>query len=224
MQIAHGLDAVRASIADACALARRDPASVRLVAVSKKHLVECVIDARSCGQVDFGENYAQELAGKAADTRTQGVTWHHIGRVQSSNAKSIAQFADYVHGLEDAKAASALSRHAHTAGRTIKVMLAVNFGDEEQKSGVAPSEVPRLADEVRAMPSLQLVGLMTLPPPDVEIASRHFHELYTLREQLGGAALLPELSMGMSHDMTQAIAAGATMVRVGTAIFGTRIS
>ncbi len=222
MQIAHGLEFVRGGIADACTLAARAPASVRLVAVSKKHPVECVMDALSLGQLEFGENYAQELADKAADACTSGAVWHHIGRVQSSNAKSLAQYADYVHGLETAKSAGALSRHAQTFGRNLRVMLAVNFGDEEQKSGVSVQDSTRLADAVRVLPALQLVGLMTLPPPDQGVARRHFDALYQLREQLGGAALLPELSMGMSHDMTLAIAAGATMVRVGTAIFGAR--
>lgn len=220
--VAASLEGVHTRIAEACVAASRPPADVRLVAVSKKHPAEAILEARAAGQSEFGENYAQELADKASDPRLEGVLWHHIGRLQTSTLKLVATHATYVHGLDQLKHAEGLSRHALGLGRSLRVLIAVNFGDESQKGGVAPDAVAALRDKVVQLPGLHVVGLMTLPPPDLMLARAQFDALRTLRDRLGGAPQLPELSMGMSHDMHAAIAAGATMVRVGTAIFGER--
>lgn len=219
--VAARLQSVRDRMRRACDSSGRDPRSVRLVAVSKKHALASILEAAEAGQVDFGENYAQELDQKAAEARAASLCWHHIGRVQSSTAKLVAARADWVHGVQDEKGGAALSKHAGALGRTLHVLVAVNFGDEAQKSGVAPSQAAELIATLRKLPALRVQGLMTLPPPALDIAWRHFEALYALREQLG-ATELPELSMGMSQDMELAIASGSTMVRVGTAIFGER--
>jgi len=223
--IAERLAEVRARIDAAARAAGRDPASVRLVAVSKTHPASAIREAYAAGQRDFGESYAQELRDKAEELADLAdLRFHFIGHLQTNKAKYVAKAASFVHSVDGEELARELDKRARAAGRPVlPVLLEVNAGIEAQKGGVPASEVRALVDVVRALPSLELRGLMTMPPfGDLGIARKVFEDLVRLRDALGGAAALPELSMGMSDDLDVAVAAGATMVRVGTAIFGAR--
>ena len=219
--VADGLARVRERVARAAVLASRDPSTVRLVAVSKTKPSEAIREAYAAGQRDFGENYAQELAEKAdALADLPDLSWHFIGHLQSNKAKLVAPRAHLIHAVDSVSLARELAKRA--AGRELSVLVEVNVGGEAQKHGVAPSELNALLDAVSGVPGLSLRGLMTMPPHDLDAARRAFEGLAELREKHGGAGRLPELSMGMSDDLEVAIACGATIVRVGTAIFGGR--
>jgi pyridoxal phosphate enzyme (YggS family) len=225
MTIAEGLAAVRARIERAAAAAGRDPASVRLVAVSKRKPADAIREAYAAGQRDFGENYAQELAEKAAALADlPDLRWHFIGHVQSNKAKVIAKVAHLVHAVDSPSLARELAkRFAPRSDRPkLQVLVEVNVGGEAQKHGAEPADLGPLLDAIEADEALALRGLMTMPPHDLDAARRAFEGLVALRERHGGDARLPELSMGMSDDLEVAVASGATLVRVGTAIFGAR--
>ncbi len=219
--VTDGLARVRARIAAAVQAASRDKTSVRLIAVSKTKPAEAIREAYGAGQRDFGENYAQELAEKA-DTLADlpDLRWHFIGHLQSNKAKLVAPRACLVHTVDSISLARELAKRAE--GRELAVLVEVNVGGEAQKHGVLPAELGPLLDGVSAVPGIALRGLMTMPPHDLAASKRAFDDLVLLRERHGGASRLPELSMGMSDDLEIAIAAGATFVRVGTAIFGGR--
>ncbi len=221
--IADRLAAVWRDVAEACLRAGRDPASVKLVAVSKTMPVEALQAAYDAGQRVFGENYAQELRDKARALPAD-VQWHFIGRLQANKAKYVAPVASRVHALEGADQAVALADRA--AGRTLDVLISVNVGGEETKGGVAPAALPAAVDAIAAVAGIRVVGLMALPPlrEDPAEMAPFFAELAALAaaERARGRAELTELSMGTSHDYAVAIAHGATWVRVGTAIFGAR--
>jgi hypothetical protein len=213
---------VLSRIEDARAASGRAPGSVRLVAVSKTKPAAAIREAYAAGQRDFGENYAQELAEKAEELRDLlDLRWHFIGHLQSNKAKVIAPLAALVHTVDSPALARELAKRT-PEGRRLPVLVEVNVGGEAQKSGIAPDAALSLVDAIAAEPRLELRGLMTIPPPDPEATRRAFAALAALQTRLGGAARLPELSMGMSDDLELAIAAGATLVRVGTAIFGAR--
>jgi hypothetical protein len=223
--IAAGLAEVRARIDRAARAAGRDPAAVKLVAVSKTKPPEAVREAYGAGQRAFGENYAQELAAKAealADLRD--VEWHFIGHLQTNKARVAARYAHVVHTVDSAVLARELGKRAAKEGRgALPVLIEVSVGGEAQKAGAAPSEIDEVMRAVQAEPALVLRGLMTMPPAgDLAAARRVFETVGSLRNLHGGAAVLPELSMGMSDDLEVAVACGATIVRVGTAIFGAR--
>lgn len=222
MSLEARLAAVRADIAAACAACGRDPASVTLVAVSKTRPAEAVREALAAGQVDFGENYAQELRDKA-DQLGAGPRWHFIGALQRNKVKYVVGRASLVHDVDSLAIAEEIGRRS-LPGRTA-VLVGVNVGDEAQKSGVPAADALALARAVAAVPGVELRGLMCIPPPtdDPEDAAPHFRRLAELAAR-GRAEGLPlhELSMGMSHDYPVAIREGATLVRVGTAIFGAR--
>ncbi len=216
--IAARLAVVRARIDAACAVAGRDPAEVTLVAVSKKHPAAAIREAYAAGQRDFGENYAQELRDKMRELDDlPDIRWHAIGHLQANKAKYVAGKA-LVHTLDRADLAQELVRRA---GGTVACLVEVNVADEPQKSGVSPDDLPERLAELRAVAGLELRGLMCIPPDadDPEDTRRWFRRLRELRD-----TLLPDgaLSMGMSHDYAVAIEEGATLVRVGTAIFGAR--
>ena len=214
------LEDVRARIAKAEVAAGRAPGSVRLVAVSKTKPSSAIREAYAAGQRDFGENYAQELAEKAvALADLADLRWHFIGHLQSNKAKLVAPVAHLVHAVDSASVASALAKRAPSR---LRVLVEVNVAGEAEKHGVPPSAVGPLLTAIEAEPNLELAGFMTMPPHDLDATKRAFADLVALRDQHGGAARLPELSMGMSDDLELAIAAGATMVRIGTAIFGAR--
>jgi pyridoxal phosphate enzyme (YggS family) len=222
--IASALDEVRARIARAAEACGRAPSDVKLVAVSKTKPPEAIREAYAAGQRAFGENYAQELDEKArALADLAGIEWHFIGHLQSNKARIAARAAHTIHTVDGEALARELGKRAATAGRTLNTLIEVNVGGEAQKHGCAPSEISEVMAAVRAQPSLVLRGLMTMPPVDDDAAARRvFETLASLRSLHGGAAALPELSMGMSSDLEIGIACGATMVRVGTAIFGDR--
>jgi pyridoxal phosphate enzyme (YggS family) len=224
--IGHHFAQTLARIEQAARACGRDPAGVRLVAVSKTQPPERIREAYAAGQRAFGENYAQELAAKAealADLR--GLEWHFIGHLQTNKAKVVAKYADLVHTVDSAALASELGKRVTREGRTapLPVLVEVNVGDEPQKAGVAPGDLAEVLAAVRAQSSLSLRGLMTLPPAqDLAVARRVFETVVTLRNLHGGKGALPELSFGMTADLEIAIACGATMVRIGTGIFGPR--
>jgi PLP dependent protein len=225
--IATALEGVRARIAAAAKAAGRDASSVRLVAVSKTKTEGAIREAYAAGQRAFGESYAQELDDKAkALADLKDLEWHFIGHLQSNKAKYVARVAHLVHAVHSRELAAELGKRAASAGRApLSVLVEVKLSEEATKHGVAPKELPELLDAIERDARLRLRGLMTMPPLDAEdldVAKRVFDELAALRARHGGPARLPELSMGMTHDFELAIASGATVVRVGTAIFGER--
>lgn len=227
MSVASALSQVRARIESAARASGRDPASVRLVAVSKTQPARAVREAYAAGQRDFGENYVQELVQKAEELRDlTELRWHLIGHLQRNKAKQVAALLQLMHTVDSAPLAHELARRvaANADGRRLSVLIEVSIAGEEQKHGVAPENLAELCDAVEALPALALSGLMCVPPlgPDPAATRPYFEKLAALREQHGGRTRLPELSMGMTHDLEQAVAAGATLVRVGTAIFGAR--
>lgn len=227
--IADRVQVQRDRIRRAAERAGRDPASVRLVAVSKFHPAAAIRAAYAAGQRDFGENYVQELSAKAAELQDlPDLRWHLIGHLQSNKAKSVAGWVHTVHTISTTKTALELGKRAWERRAaeqgTLQVLIEVNGSGEFSKSGCAPGELEELVHVVESQPGLALVGLMTVPPAstDDEVARPFFAQLRALRDDLGGPARLPELSMGMSHDAEVAIEEGATWVRIGTAIFGER--
>ncbi len=236
-ELGQRLAEVREEIAGAARAAGRDPASVGLVAVSKFHPAECVAEAFAAGQASFGESYVQEALAKMAQLPGLALDWHLVGGLQSNKAKYVAGRFGLIHSLDSAKLARALSRAlSERAGDpdpglpprapVQEVLIQVNLAGEEQKSGVPENEAQALAEEVLGLPGLSLSGLMILPPwdPDPELSRPYFSRLRGLRDRLARelGLPLPHLSMGMSGDFAVAVAEGATLVRVGTRIFGER--
>jgi pyridoxal phosphate enzyme (YggS family) len=181
--------------------------------------------AYGAGQRLFGENYAQELVDKHAELADlRDVEWHFIGHLQTNKARVVAERATMVHAVDSVRLATELGRRASGRAAPLEVLIEVNVGGETSKSGVAPASVEALIVALERIDSLRVRGLMSIPPPsDSPEHSRRFHrELRLLRDRLGGVERLPELSMGMTDDLEIAIEEGATLVRVGTAIFGAR--
>jgi pyridoxal phosphate enzyme (YggS family) len=223
--IAADLLAVRARIAAAVRAVGRDPASVRLLAVSKTFSASEIRAAFEGGQRAFGENYANEVAEKAASLAGLGLEWHFIGSLQANKTQTVAECCDWVHGIDRLKIAERLSMQRDADRFPLQVCLQVNVSGETNKNGVAPDEAVPLARAVAALPRLCLRGLMCIPEPseDQSLLRRRFALLRQLSGQLREEGFaLDTLSMGMSHDLEVAIAEGATIVRVGTAIFGER--
>ncbi len=224
--IAANLQAVRRRIESATRDARRAPGSVTLVAVSKTFATAAARAAAAAGQRDFGENYVQEGVDKVLELRPLGLVWHFIGPVQSNKARAVAGHFDWVHSLDRVKIAERLSQARPAGMADLQVCIQVNVSGEPGKSGVAPQALASLAPEIAALPRLKLRGLMAIPEPtpDVRLQRQRFSQLAQLRDRLNGECglALDTLSMGMSSDLEAAIAEGATLVRVGTAIFGER--
>ncbi|MBT0959750.1 YggS family pyridoxal phosphate-dependent enzyme [Denitromonas iodatirespirans] len=223
--IAFNLQAVRRRIADAAHACGRHPDDIRLLAVSKTWPAECVAEAADAGQTAFGENYAQEGADKVAALASRALEWHFIGPLQSNKTRLVANAFDWVHSIDRLKIAERLAAQRDPARPPLNVCLQVNVSGEASKSGVAPEAVAALAHAVAALSALRLRGLMSIPEPtdDMALLRQRFAKLRMLREALERDGLaLDTLSMGMSHDLEPAIAEGATLVRVGTAIFGAR--
>ena len=194
------------------------PHGVTLVAVSKTQPAEAIREAYAAGQRDFGENYAQEWRDKAdALADLPDLRWHFIGALQTNKVKYLAGRVHAIHTVDRAELARELSKRFLSRGAVARAFLEVNTGGEASKAGCTPDAAPALAAEVRALPAIELVGLMTIPPPE-EDPRPHFRLLRGLRDRLG----LCELSMGMSADWRAAVEEGATVVRIGTAIFGER--
>lgn len=223
--IGENLEAVRRRIAAACARAGRAPESVRLLAVSKTHGPEAVRAAAACGQTRFAENRVQEAAAKIPECPDR-LEWHLIGHLQGNKAAPAARLFDWIHSVDSAKLLEALDRHAREAGRTLAALVQVNVSGESSKSGVAPAAAPAVLELGNRLQNVQMRGLMAIPPlaEDPEQARPHFRMLRELRDRWAAelGTELPELSMGMTHDLEVAIEEGATFVRVGTGIFGAR--
>ena len=223
--IADNLQAVQARISHAAAAVGRSPESVRLLAVSKTWPLSCVVDAAEAGQRAFGENYVQEGIDKIAAISGRNLEWHFIGPLQSNKTKPVAEHFDWVHSIERLKIAERLSAQRPAYLSPLQVCVQVNVSGETSKSGCAPCDALALCRAVAALPGLQLRGLMAIPEPvdDPQAQRLPFRQLRELSEQIRAAGLpLDTLSMGMSHDLEAAVAEGATIVRIGTAIFGER--
>jgi hypothetical protein len=217
-KLSERLAMVRERIARAADRARRDPAGILLLAVTKVFPAAVIREAYDLGLRDFGENYVQEFEGKApllADLT--GARYHLIGHLQSNKTKKAMELFHVVQTVDSAK----LARRLNESPRVLDVMLEVKLSTEEAKSGAPPAELPELIAAVRACGNLRLLGLMTMPPwsDDPEAARGCFRRLHELAQEHG----LAQLSMGMSHDLETAIEEGSTCVRVGTALFGKRI-
>jgi hypothetical protein len=219
------LQAVKSRIARACAAAGRDPRDIVLVAVSKTFPADVVRAAHAAGQRDFGENHAQEAVAKIDALVDLDLVWHFIGPIQSNKTRAIAECFAWVHSIDRLKVAERLAAQRPVPFPPLQACIQVNVSGEATKGGVAPEEVLALAHAVAALPRLRLRGLMAIPEPtdDPALQRRRFESLRDLKDRLIADGLaLDTLSMGMSDDLEAAIAAGATMVRVGTAIFGAR--
>lgn len=219
------LAAVLARIEAAALRAGRDPAGVRLLAVSKQQPAAAVAAAADAGQREFGENYVREGVAKVEALRARGLTWHFIGQLQANKSREVAEHFQWVHTVDRERIATRLDAQRPHYAPPLDVLLQVRLGDEPGKGGVEPGELPRLAEFVAGLPRLRLRGLMCIPPPaDGEAAQRRpFAELRGLLEDLTRRGhSLDTLSMGMSGDLEAAVLEGATLVRVGTAVFGPR--
>jgi len=233
MSIAANLERVRNEVADACARAGRSPAEVALMAVSKVHPVEALLEAYAAGQRLFGENRVQEFAAKAEEFAAAGA-WaagegprvHLIGPLQNNKTGKAAELFDAVDTLDSVKTAGRLNEAAAALGKIIPVLVEVKLSHEESKHGLPAELLPEFLEAVAGLPNIRVSGLMTVPPwsEDAETARPYFRRLRELRdENLERCPGLTELSMGMSNDFRVAIEEGSTTVRVGTAIFGRRV-
>lgn len=226
--LAANLKTVQSRIREAARACGRSPETVRLVAVSKTMSEERVRRAIEAGVTILGENYIQEARDKFNALYDRGAAWHFIGHLQSNKAKYAVRIFDLIHSVDSFKLAAALDKEAAKRDKIQEILIQANLSGETTKSGVAGAEIAPLLDKIAGLDHLRVRGLMTMPPffDDPEGARPFFEELAALRDRLGQTptrnADLTELSMGMTGDFEVAIAAGATLVRIGTAIFGER--
>ncbi len=216
---------VRSRISHAALAVGRDPAAVTLVAVTKGKSAETIREAATAGVTDFGENYLKEALPKLEQLADLAVTWHYIGQIQSNKTRHIARAFSWVHSIDRLGIAQRLSEQRAFHAAPLRVCLQVALESEPAKGGVAPALLPQLAAAVAQLPRLELRGLMCIPPPQADAAAERamFARLRVLKDDLNAKGLkLDTLSMGMSADFESAIAEGATMVRIGTALFGAR--
>ena len=223
--ISANLQAVLARVSAAAQNCGRQPADIRVLAVSKTWPASCVRGAVAAGQTAFGENYVQEAVDKIHALALPGLEWHFIGPLQGNKTRQVAENFHWVHSIDRLKIAERLSQQRPSGLPPLQVCLQVRIGDEDSKSGLEAADIPSLATQVARLPRLRLRGLMSIPAPSGDFAQqrRSFRQVRELHEQLNQSGLaLDTLSMGMSNDLEAAIAEGATLVRVGTAIFGER--
>jgi len=227
--LAVRLTDIRTRLAAAAHKSGRDPGEVRLIAISKTHPVAEIRQAIELGATDFGENRVQEADGKIAEIGREQVRWHLVGHLQANKARRAVNLFDVIHSLDTVDLAERLDRLCAEEGReSLPVLIQVDLGHEETKSGVEESELTHMVDSLGPLTRLKLIGLMTLPPffDDPEPSRPFFRRLRELRDELNQRGAFGdrtgELSMGMTHDFEVAIEEGATMVRIGTAIFGAR--
>lgn len=224
--IAENLKAVRARLDAAGRKTGRIPETIRLLAVSKTFPACDIREAYAYGQREFGENYVQEGIGKVNDLKDlPDIVWHFIGPLQSNKTRVVAEHFDWVHSVDRLKIAQRLAEQRPKHLPALNICLQINVSGEASKSGIPPEELPQLARAVSGLPGIRLRGLMCIPEPshDEAVLAARFGMLVRLRNELSESGLeLDTLSMGMSGDMEQAIAAGSTLVRIGTAIFGGR--
>jgi hypothetical protein len=226
--ISENIARIRQRIAAACARAGRRPSDVTLIAVSKTVPVTVIREAVQAGLTEFGENYVQELLRKRAGPDLDGARWHFIGHLQSNKVKHIAPWIATIQAVDSLGVATEIDRQAARVGRTIEVLVEVNTTGEESKFGLAPDTVPAFVRQLGGLEALRVGGLMTIGPflPDPEGSRPMFRRLRELAREIAGMDLanveMKHLSMGMTGDFEVAIEEGATMVRLGTAIFGAR--
>ena len=235
--IAERISAVRARIRAACERSGRNPEDVTLIAVSKLKPFRDILEARAAGMTDVGENYVQELTGKIDEWERSGesgpIRWHMIGHLQRNKVKYLIGQAAMIHSVDTVALAGQIEREAAKKDQTVRILLEVNIAGEESKWGFDPDQVAAAAREISAFPHVRTLGLMTSAPltEDPETNRVHFRNLNALAQELASGGLIstadpefpgPVLSMGMTGDFEVAVEEGATMVRVGTAIFGKR--
>src|SRR3989304_3375778 len=227
--IAGNLENVRKRMREACLRCDRSPADIGLVAVSKTFNVDAIRDAAGAGQIDFGENYAQGFRSKAESLRSLNLHWHFIGHLQSNKGKYVVNDVHLIHSLDRLSLANELQKLAEKKGRTIDVLVEARTTDEATKSGLLPEEILPFLRSLVPFDSVQVKGLMTMGPfsDDPEDARPCFRTVRLLQERLRqdapGSMSFDTLSMGMTSDFEVAIEEGATLIRVGTAIFGQRL-
>ncbi len=226
--IAENVKNLQEKIKDACRAAGRDPASVTLIAVTKSFGFREIEEVVRAGVLDIGENYVQEVREKRMKASDPGIRWHFLGHLQSNKVKYIAEWVHLIHSVDSEKVAAEIQLRGAMLGRVMNVLMEVNTSGEISKFGVAPGMALELAKKISNQSNLMIQGLMTIGPfsPDVEGSRRSFRKLKTVFDEINSAGILHEpmrhLSMGMTHDFAIAIEEGSTMVRIGTAIFGTR--
>jgi pyridoxal phosphate enzyme (YggS family) len=225
---AENIAKVRERIAAACARVGRKPEEVRLIAISKTFPAECIRQAYEAGLRDFGENRVQEAMAKRPALSDLTVTWHLVGHLQTNKAKPARELFQWIHSVDSLRLAEKLDKVAPSRGEKLPVLIEVNLGEEAAKAGAESSAVGELAEALSRLETLELRGLMVIPPflEEPEMVRPYFRRLRELAKEVAARDLpnvsMQELSMGMSHDFEVAIEEGATMVRIGTAIFGPR--
>ena len=224
--IAENLVEVRERISRAIHKSGREPDSARLITVSKQISVDRIEEARAAGAVVFGENKIQEAIPKIEQVGAEGISWHFIGHLQKNKVKFLDERFELIHSVDSFELAEKIAKHYHSENRVQRILLQVNVSGEAAKFGMEPKELEKQMAEFFQLQGIQVEGLMTIPPfdSDPENSRRYFSRLRELREQYEKQNELPlnELSMGMSNDFEVAVEEGATLVRVGTAIFGPR--
>ena len=222
-QLQQSRQSVLGQIQQACGRVQRDPASVQLLAVSKTHPSQSLREMYQAGQRSFGENYLQEALTKIDELQDLEIEWHFIGHVQRNKTKHLAEKFDWVHGVDRLIIAERLSSQRMDSRKPLNICIQVNIDGQDSKDGCQPDEVAELVKQISQLPNIRLRGLMVIPAPENSVA---FADAKTLFEQVKSLHARPQdwdtLSMGMSGDLDAAIAAGSTMVRVGTALFGAR--
>jgi len=224
-EIEKNLRRVKEKIAQAATKVGRDPGGIKLVAVTKTVTVPRIREAMAAGAMIFGENYVQEARAKIEEIGTSGIQWHFIGHLQTNKAKYAVSLFDLIHAVESVTLARELDQRAAAVGKGVNCLIEVNLSQEASKFGMSKERTPELAHAFKELKNISLQGLMTMPPyaDDPEAARPYFIALRELREEITDSGIpLPELSMGMSSDFEVAIEEGATIVRVGRAIFGER--
>ena len=232
--ICNSIATIRKQIATAASLSNRRPDDITLVAVAKRFSKEKIADAIECGQFIFGENYIQESSEKIPYINkayaNHNITWHFIGKLQTNKARKAAELFDVIETVDNIKLATALEKHLAALGKSIKIYIQVNIGREQQKSGVLPENCAHLLEQLAGFKHLKIIGLMAMPPysTDPEKNRPFFKKMRDLADSLVSGKLIGadqpvELSMGMSGDFEVAIEEGATVIRVGTALFGQRV-
>lgn len=226
--VATNLNDVRVRIAAACSRSGRKPDDVLLVAVSKTFMPEVIREAVQAGQLDFGENYVQELEQKRKTLNNPDIRWHFVGHLQSNKVRYIVEHVHLVHSVDNGRVAEEIHRRAERAHRAIDVLIEVHTTDEATKFGVAPSKAIELVKEISGLKGIKVQGLMTMGPfsDDPSDSRPSFRALVDLKNKIRAEGIenvtMRHLSMGMSHDFEIAIEEGATIVRIGTALFGKR--
>ncbi len=229
MKVCEHLKMIHDRIRKTAVACGRDPETIKLIAVSKRQDIEKIRAMHACGQKTFGENYIQEAQEKIKHGQLDEARWHFIGHLQSNKTATAVELFDLIQTVDRAKVAKKIQLHAARLGKRQKILVQVNVGREKQKSGVLPEDAAALLESIVQEPNIEILGLMTMPPwsKDPEASRTYFRQLRELARDLADKKLFNhqeqvELSMGMSGDYQIAIEEGATMVRIGTALFGAR--